>query len=293
MTLKKMVCPACGGKLDSFDNHVGFGTCPYCGTMVRDDVKGAERLSFDSTGGVNVSGLEGADALYSRIETNIRFGDKSKADSLVRQFTDLYPAEFRGWRAMCELHLDEVLDGTVRQSLVRMAIERMVILAESDEERTYLKRLRKRLEGRKGEIASLRASARQTIAQAQCDVDAAEKNVLGLTTGFGAKGEVALGRRARGENLSGLVGFAAFVLLLVSLADYLDLTALPVAVIGAIFVGAAYSSIMTKAAKEKLSQISDARALRNEAGARLAKAESSNRTNAEFETYLNELLAAF
>jgi len=173
MALRSLICPSCGGQIDSFDERSQKGFCPFCGSLIANVPELQNQFLTDSQGRVVVSGIEGSDELFDRIQANIRFGDTYKAQRLASEFTEKYPTQFRGWRARYEIALPDVRDKMVTSTEVETALDRMRILASTPEEYQYLAAAKTFLQQRRNTVSAELASAQSQLPGVQQAADAA------------------------------------------------------------------------------------------------------------------------
>ena len=153
MTLQALLCPNCRGQIDTFDNKAQKGTCPYCGSIIVNIPELQNQFKLDSEGRVVVSGIEGSDELYQRIEANLEFGDRGKSVALAREYTEKYPRDFRGWAALAECSIDAVFERRGYDSDLTLAFDRMGKISRTESEKQRLEKLKSRIVRKRAETA--------------------------------------------------------------------------------------------------------------------------------------------
>ena len=129
MVLIPMICPICHGVIETFDETVKQGQCPYCRTIIR-DVPTRQEGYLRLIDPVSVLGIESNDQLFSRITQFTQFGEIQRAKELLDEYTDRYPQDFRGWDALFSI------DGSSNN--VAAYIYRMINTARSTKDRSRL-----------------------------------------------------------------------------------------------------------------------------------------------------------
>lgn len=170
MALQSLLCPNCRGQIDTFDNKAQKGTCPYCGSIIVNIPELQNQFKLDSEGRVVVSGIEGSDELYQRIEANLEFGDRGKSVALAREYTEKYPRDFRGWAALAECSIDDAFERGGYNSDLTLAFDRMGKISLTESEKQRLEKLKSR-------IVRKRADTVERLKEIERDLVTAEKEV--------------------------------------------------------------------------------------------------------------------
>lgn len=133
MALKALDCPNCGGLIETFDETTKKGFCPYCDSLLVNVADLQNAYEMENRGR--------ADRMLERIDGFVVIGRADKALVALREFTDEYPADFRGWHKLCELDAQSELDAPFEQNLAE-SVGVMVSLAKTGKEKEGVRKVR-------------------------------------------------------------------------------------------------------------------------------------------------------
>lgn len=93
--MEPLKCKVCGGSL-IMDSSNNFARCEYCETKyslesLQQMVQALKNVEL------KVKGIANIDTQLNRAETFIRLGEKAKAIEILKEITNEYPSDYRGW----------------------------------------------------------------------------------------------------------------------------------------------------------------------------------------------------
>jgi len=99
-------CTACGGEIQ-LDDHNESGFCVYCGSKVL--FKEAVQ-KMELSGSVTVQGIATLEKLLQNAETFHKLGDYYKESQILKQVTEDYPEDYRGWWRLALPYISDPLE---------------------------------------------------------------------------------------------------------------------------------------------------------------------------------------
>ena len=132
MVLKALACPSCNGIIETFDETINRGLCPYCRTIVYDvpDLQNAyEKILNRALGSVEA---EKAEALLEKARILDLQGETSKATAVLLEMGERYPGDKRVWHA---LYKRTAFSTAFKEGYMR----KFVVLADGKQDAEFLK----------------------------------------------------------------------------------------------------------------------------------------------------------
>lgn len=177
MATKPLICPNCGGRIQTFDETTSKGFCPYCDSVILNVPELQQQCAQDAE----------KHEQFNRIVTFVKLGEHARALQLAKEYADKYPSDPRAWKMLCDLELDSAIaldgdsfDRTGARSRVKTYASHLAALASSDEDEEYLNTIaqklgkeKERLEGAARELSQKRTVASNVVEQSEKQLDLA------------------------------------------------------------------------------------------------------------------------
>ena len=186
MAYKSLRCPNCSAQIDTIDESTKRAFCPYCDAVIEDVQEQQKDFEITIKEPIKVEGLETRDQQFHRIQDFIKLGKNDRAVSLLLEYTDRYPLDFKGWAQLYQLeekdlennnNSDDFNFGTVAAGSTLDYLNNSVKTSNSADDRRFLDSEKERLEHLKAQYSKQLEPLSKELSAAEGDRNLSNKEL--------------------------------------------------------------------------------------------------------------------